>query len=57
MYKKQVNIERFLHNIQNTKAYFVLLNQQLNQAIKNKAKDNKILEYSDEVSKFIFHHY
>ena len=56
LYKKDANIERVLHNIQNTKAYFNLLSLHLEKKEKN-SNENQMLEFENEVTKFIFYHY
>jgi len=57
LYKKEANIERVLNNIQNTKAYFNLLNLYLEMKGRNVDENQDMLEYEDEVTKFIFYHF
>jgi hypothetical protein len=57
LYKKEANIERVLNNIQNTKAYFGLLNLHLEKTGINSHENQEMLEYEDKITKFIFYHY
>ena len=57
LYKKEANIERVLNNIQNTKAYFSLLNLHLEKKGKNSNENQDMLEYEDDITKFIFYHF
>ena len=57
LYKKEANIERVLNNIQNTKAYFSLLNLHLEKKGRNSNENQEMLEYEDDITKFIFYHF
>jgi len=57
LYKKEANIERVLNNIQNTKAYFSLLNLHLEMKGKNSNKNQDMLEYELDITKLIFYHF
>jgi hypothetical protein len=57
LYKKEANIERVLNNIQNTKAYFSLLNLHLEKKGRNSIENQDMLEYEDDITKFIFYHF
>ena len=57
LYKKEANIERVLNNIQNTKAYFSLLNLHLENKGRNSNENQDMLEYEDDITKFIFYHF
>jgi len=57
LFKKEANIERVLNNIQNTKAYFSLLNLHLEKKGRNSNENQKMLEYEDDITKFIFYHF